>query len=95
MVEMMESWFHADKDALESFYGPDFRRNALKPNPRVEEIPKKDLMDGLKAATRNTSKGPYHRTGHAPKLLERIHPTLVRDAAPNCRKLFDAILAKL
>ena len=25
MVEMMEAWFHADKDALEGFYGQNFR----------------------------------------------------------------------
>lgn len=95
MVEMMESWFHADKDALEPFYGPGFLRNALKPNLQVEKIPKKDLVAGLKAATRKTIKGAYHKTGHAAQLLARIDPALVRDAAPNCRKLFDAILAQL
>lgn len=29
MVEMMEAWFHADKGALEKFYGQGFRGNAL------------------------------------------------------------------
>src|SRR5579863_2259900 len=79
MVEMMESWFHADKDALERFYGPNskssiFRRSALKANPHVEQISKKDLKDGLSAATKDTSKGDYydHKTSHGPKLLESI-----------------------
>ena len=35
---MMESWFHADKDALEDYYKSGFRKAALKANPNVEEI---------------------------------------------------------
>lgn len=99
MVEMMESWFHADKDALEQFYGPPpkFKRNALKPNPNVEQISKKDLKNGLSAATKDTSKGDYYdnKTSHGPKLLASIKPELVQEAAPHCKKLFQSVLAKL
>jgi Domain of unknown function (DUF4276) len=95
MVQMMESWFHADKDALERFYGSKFRRSALARNPRVEEIPKVDLLKGLRAATTETSTGEYHKTRDGSQLLARIDPELVRKAAPNCAKLFDVILAKL
>jgi len=95
MVEAMEAWFHADKDALQRYYQSGFRRNALRANPRVEEIRKRDLLDGLHAATKDTTKGRYHKTKHAPALLEYIDPTLVRRAAPNCNRLFDAILARL
>lgn len=95
MVEMMESWFHADKDALQRYYGTGFRRDALKPNPQVEQIPKQDLTDGLRAATKDTVKGRYHKTKHAPVLLEMINPALVRQAAPHCQRLFAAVLAKL
>lgn len=97
MVEMMESWFHADKEALEKFYGQRFRRGALKANPKVEEISKADLENGLHAATKDTGMGDYfdHKTSHGPKLLAEISPEKVRDAAPNCRRLFTAVLAKL
>jgi len=91
MVEMMEAWFHADKDALAEFYGNGFRKSALKANPKVEEIPKADLLKRLKAATRRCAKGAYHKTSHAPELLKAIHPDLVRQAAPNCNRLFQAI----
>lgn len=93
---MMEAWFHADRDSLAAFYGEGFKRNALRANPNVEKIPKKDLEDGLRAATRNTRKGDYYdnKTSHGPKLLARINPGLVQNAAPNCRK-FQAILARL
>jgi hypothetical protein len=97
MVEMMESWFHADKEALQSFYGSGFNRKALKANPEVEKIPKKDLKAGLKAATKGSSKGDYydHKTSHGKELLGMIVPARVREAGPNCRRMFDVILAQL
>jgi hypothetical protein len=57
MVQMMEAWFHADKGALQKFYGNSFKESALKKNPMVEEIRKKDLEDGLREATKKTDKG--------------------------------------
>jgi|ERR1700691_994270 len=95
MVETMESWFHADKDALAQYYKSGFRKEALSANPKVEEIPKQDLIDGLKAATRDTKKGKYHKTKHAPVLLQSIEPSPVRRAAPNCDRLFKAVLDRL
>jgi hypothetical protein len=97
MVQMMEAWFHADRNALRRFYGPRFKESALTKNPKVEQIPKKDLEDGLREATKDTQKGDYfdHKTSHGPALLAALESKLVREAAPNCQKLFDAILAKL
>ena len=96
MVEMMESWFHADRKALERFYAKGFKPAALRPNQKVEEISQRDLRDGLHAATKDTSKGSYfdHKPSHGAKLLELIDPNLVKQAAPNCRRIFEAILAK-
>jgi hypothetical protein len=97
MVEMMEAWLHADKEALKRFYGSSFNESALKKNPKVEEISKKDLEDGLRAATKNSAKGGYYenKAKHGASLLESIDPELVRKAAPNCQKLFDAVLTEL
>lgn len=94
MVEMMEAWFHADQGALEEFYGPGFQKSALRANPNVEEIPKKDLEKGLARATRKSRKGDYFRnkTSHGPKLLAVIDPCLVRRAAPNCDRLFQEVV---
>ena len=97
MVQMMEAWFHADKDRLQKFYGEGFKESALKKNPKVEEISKKDLEAGLKAAKKDTQKGNYYdrKTEHGPKLLAAIRPELVRSAAPNCQRLFEAVLSRL
>jgi hypothetical protein len=91
MVEAMESWFLADLKALCAFYHNHVQESALKGNPKVEEIPKIDVMSRMKKA----SGGNYHKTKHAPKLLELIDPALVREAAPNCERMFQSILAML
>jgi hypothetical protein len=97
MVEMLEAWFHADKVTLKCFYGSGFKEHALKANPKVEEISKEDLRKGLRAATKDSQKGDYYenKTSHGLKLLERIDSNLVRNAAPNCERLFAAVLEKL
>ena len=91
MVQVMESWFLADKDALAGYYGRGFRSNRLPQNPNVERIPKDDVIGGLANATRNTSQKRYHKTKHAPALLQAIDSDKVRNAAPNCRRLFTAL----
>jgi hypothetical protein len=88
MVECMESWFLADIQAVGQYYQADLAE-ALRGNPRVEEIPKRDVLRRLKAATN----GRYHKTQDAPHLLKRIRPDRVRQAAPHCRRLFDRFLS--
>lgn len=86
----MESWFLADIDALVDYFEMDLRK-ALRGNPDVEEIPKRDVLDRLKAATN----GRYHKTRDAPHLLKRIRPDRVKRAAPHCRRLFDTVVELL
>ena len=91
MVQCMEAWFLADAEALRQYYGKDFRENAVRLNPEVEEIPKKDVFEALRTATKDTSKGRYHKTKHAPSLLKLIDPALAQQASAHCRRIFDRI----
>jgi len=95
MVELMESWFLADSEALAQYYGREFLANAIGNTANVENIPKAEVLDRLKRATRNTGKGEYHKTAYAPFLLERIDADRVRARAQNCRKVFDQVKEKL
>jgi hypothetical protein len=95
MAQIMESWFLADPESLNRYYRDGFQKNALDGNPKVEQIPKSDVLSRLKAATRGTKKREYHKTGHAPDLLAKIDPDLVTTAAPNCKRLFDVLLERL
>jgi hypothetical protein len=93
MVQCMETWFLADVEALRRYYGKEFRESAMPRNPKVEEIPKKDVFEALKAATR-TSKNPYDdrtKSKHAPRLLKLIDPALVKQASAHCRRLFESV----
>jgi hypothetical protein len=91
MVELMESWFLADPDALAEYYGRDFSANAIPRTQDVERIPKSEVLKRLKRATRNK----YHKVKHAPHLLERLDPIRVQKHATHCRKLFDTVKARL
>ena len=85
----MEAWFLADRDALRRYYGQDLLVNRLHGSATdVESIPKDDVLHGLTRATEPTQKGRYHKTRHAPELLEMVDVGKVRGNAPACERLF-------
>lgn len=88
MVQLMEAWFLADRECLASYYGASFRGGRL-PGNQPEDVTKNDVMDRLRQATQDTSKGAYHKTDHAPELLGRLNPTTVYSACPNFALLID------
>ena len=89
MVQVMEAWFLADRDALRDYYGQQFNTQRLPGQPTaVESIPKDDVLRGLTRATERTRKGRYHKTRDAPELLATIDVGKVRQAAPACARLF-------
>ena len=95
MVQVMESWFLADRRALKRFYGSEFRERSLPGNRNVEEIAKNDVLAGLAQATRNTRKGSYarHKALHSFMILGEINPSEVEEAAPHAKRLFDTLRA--
>ena len=95
MAQVMESWFFADIDALENFYGKNFNRNTLSKNKNVETITKSDVEKGLANATKNTQKGEYHKTKHGAKILEIIDSKKVRESAHHCEILFKTITKEI
>ena len=91
MVQVMESWFLADADTLDSFYGQGFRKQDLSANPSIEEVPKQDVFDRLARATRNTSKGSYQKGVDSFAILEKLDPTKVRNSSPYAERLIQAL----
>ena len=87
MVQVMETWFLADRDAISAYYGPQLQQGRLPNNPTVETIGKRDVLQSIEAATRGTQKGTYHKTRHAPQLLAKLNAARVRSAAPACDRL--------
>lgn len=96
MVQLMEAWFLTDPEALEAYYGKaGFSSKAIGGTQDVEAVPKSEVLRRLKTATKDTSKGAYHKVKHAPHLLEWLDADRVKQRAPHCRLLFDAVLPKL
>lgn len=93
MVQVMESWFLADREALADFYRQRFRPHALPGNPRqIERISKSDVEDGLERATQGTAKGRYHKGRHSFLILASLDPAKVTAASPHARRFIQALL---
>ena len=91
MVQAMEAWFHADKDAVQRFYGPLFRMAALRPRGDIENIAKTDLFDGLQQATRACQKGEYSKGEASFHILAQIDPTKVRNASAHADRFLTVL----
>jgi hypothetical protein len=87
MVQVMETWFLADKQTLAKYFGQGFNPNALPKNPNVECIPKQDIIHGLQEATRRSKKGEYRKTKHDAALLGLVDHATVYRACPNFARL--------
>ena len=83
MVQLMEAWFIADRNTLADYFGAGFRNSALPQNPNVEDIPKQDIENGLRNATRGCAKQHYAKGRDDVRLLERLNPTTVYNTCPN------------
>ncbi len=95
MAQAMEAWIIADTDAVAAYYGQGFHRGALPANQNVEAIDEDALEAALVAATRHTQKGRYHKIRHGAELVGRLNPTLVRQKAGYCDRLFSTIEAEI
>ena len=95
MVQLMESWFLADIQALKGDYRKGFQEARLIVKRDIERVHKNDVIKWLEDATKATQKGKYDKTAHAPRLLGLIDPALVRKACPNCRRIFEVFHARL
>lgn len=96
MVQIMESWFLADRGTLAEYFGNSFRPNALPGSEDdVEGIPKADVLNGLCNATRDAQKGKYNKGTHSFAILERLDPEKIRDSSMWARRLLDTLDAEL
>ena len=91
MVQCMESWFLADRQVLETFFGQGFKPNALPAaaNP-IEGIPKLEIYKSLDNATKDCkTKAPYGKREHSFKLLALIDPAKVTVASGWAKRFID------
>lgn len=93
MVQCMESWFLADRQTLETFFGQGFKTNALPAaaNP-IEFIAKQQVYQSLENATKACkTKDAYGKGEHSFKLLALIDPANVVAASDWAKRFVDAL----
>lgn len=97
MVQCMESWFLADRQTLQSFFGHGFNANQLPAAASaMETIPKAQVYQALaNATTCCKTKAPYGKGEHSFKLLAKINPVVVKNASPWARRFVDELLKKM
>jgi hypothetical protein len=95
MVQCMETWFLADKEALKEFYGQGFIENSLPANPNIEQVHRADVLSGLENASRSTSKGKYNKGNHSILILSRFDPFKVQAASEYADRLIKMLNEKL
>ncbi len=97
MVEVMESWFLADRKTLKSFFDPGFRENQLPAATNsIESLAKLDVYRALENATAHCkTKAPYGKGAHSFKLLAKIDPAMVTTASPWAKRFVDTLKEKM
>jgi hypothetical protein len=93
MVQCMESWFLADREALKTFFGQGFNENALPSIQRqIETVEKIDIYQSLENATKGCKiKAKYGKGEHSFKLLAVIDPAVVVLASKWAKRFVDEV----
>ncbi len=93
MVEAMEAWLLADRDALAGYFGQGFNAKKLPQSADLERVEKAVLNKRLDLATSPSRHGVYRKSdGFA--LIGRIDPARLRERCPHAAALL-AELARL
>jgi hypothetical protein len=97
MVQIMESWFLADRDALKTFFGQGFRESSLPSTDNsIEDIAKPQVYRALAQATSSCkTKAAYGKGEHSFELLTKIDPAKVALASPWTKRFLDELRKKM
>ena len=90
MVQVMETWFLADRDMLRSYFGAQFAESALRQWPELEAVPKEMVFDVLQSATARCQKR-YAKGKISFELLAQVDPARVEAACPHAKALLDRL----
>lgn len=92
MVQAMEAWFIADRNALKRHFGKGFGVGSL-PNPQnAESVSPKDLTDSINQALRaigGRRRRKYDKVRDGARLLALIDESTVRRNCPSFGRLMD------
>lgn len=90
MVQLMETWFLADRNLLRWYFGSALREEPLKAWPVLAEVPKSTVLQALNQATA-ACRTPYAKGKVSFELLAKLNPTSVEQACPDARRLLNRL----
>lgn len=90
MVQVMETWFLADREMLRRFFGSALREEALRTWPSLEKVPKDTVLDALSRATA-ACRTPYAKGKVSFEFLAQLNPKRVEQACPNAARLLERL----
>ena len=90
MVQIMETWFLADRNALRQYFGARFREKALRHWTDLEGVSKDEVLDALGQATAECPRR-YAKGTVSFELLERIDPARVEAECQHANVLLDRL----
>jgi hypothetical protein len=91
MVQVMETWLIADREALQEFFKPNFKENKIPVWPQLEHVSKAAVYDALAGATAECGQKKYSKGQLSFQLLKGISPAKVEAACPHAKALFDRL----
>ena len=92
MVQIMETWFLADREGLRRYFGACFREKAIPKWPDLESVSKDTVLKALKQATAPCGKR-YAKGRVSFELLARIDPARVEEACPHAQAFLNRLRA--
>ncbi len=95
MVQAMEAWLIADREAVKQYYGQGFQESAIPAAQDVEQIDKDLPKSSLDKAAKKTNKEGYQEIRDGARLLAKINPEEVRKKARHCERLFLTLTSKI
>jgi len=90
MVQVMETWFLADRTLLREYFGSALREQHLREWPVLEVLTKDTVINALVHATAGCSK-PYSKGKVSYELLKKLNPESVQTRCPHAKALLDRL----
>jgi len=90
MVQVMETWFLADRGLLRRYFGHSLRESHLRQWPALEAVPKATVFDALAKATAGCQR-QYAKGKVSFELLGQLSPNPVEAACPHTKALLDRL----
>ncbi len=94
MVQVMETWFLADIEALRAYFGNNLKPDKIPAWTDLESVRKKVVFETLDRATAQCGEKRYAKGKISFELLSSINPQKVADKCPHGKRLLDFLFQK-